>query len=327
MNESVLHRVQRCCDDPKLYKVQIVQRLWSDYGEIARYYSPKLAKTIIVKQISPPTRVTHPRGWHSSTGHQRKLTSYQVEAYFYQDFGHHCDRQCKVADLIAISNEEQTQGHVNQILILEDLDHSHFKLRWRKAALEEVKLGVRWLAYFHGRFVNVSTKKLWPIGSYWHLATRQDEYRAMANNRLKDAAEKIDLSLNQASYQTLLHGDAKLANFCFAENANDIAAVDFQYTGKGVGVKDLMYFLGSCLQSTQLYTYHEALLDDYFSHLKVAMKQTSLSSEFDALEQQWRRLYPLVWADFNRFLQGWSPGHKKINDYMTQQTELALVQL
>lgn len=331
MNESVVQQIQRYCDDSQLYKVHTVQKLWSDYGEIARYYSPKLANTVIVKQISVPTHVVHPRGWHSSVSHQRKLLSYQMEANFYQDFASDCNPQCKVADLIGSSASENTAvntvNNTLQIMVLEDLDSSGFQQRCTIATLDEIKLGIRWLAYFHGRFLSVETPNLWPVGSYWHLATRPDEYRVMPPSELKNAAGAIDQCLNQASYQTLLHGDAKLANFCFAADVTDIAAVDFQYVGQGIGVKDLMYFLGSCLASQDLFAQQDSLLDYYFVQLRGAVDVYQIACDMDALEHQWRVLYPLVWADFNRFLQGWSPDHNKINPYMEQQTKLALSQL
>ena len=40
-----------------------------------------------------------------------------------------------------------------------------------------------------------------------------------------------------------------------------------------------------------------------------------------ALENEWRPLYRVAWADFHRFLKGWSPGHWKINSYSERVTE------
>jgi hypothetical protein len=45
------------------------------------------------------------------------------------------------------------------------------------------------------------------------------------------------------------------------------------------------------------------------------------------LQQEWRSLYPIAWADFYRFLLGWSPSHYKINPYMQKQTDIALASL
>jgi hypothetical protein len=39
-----------------------------------------------------------------------------------------------------------------------------------------------------------------------------------------------------------------------------------------------------------------------------------------ALEKEWRSLYRVAWADFHRFLKGWSPSHWKINSYSERIT-------
>ena len=57
-------------------------------------------------------------------------------------------------------------------------------------------------------------------------------------------ADKIDSRLNRALYQTVIHGDAKVENFCFATGGRDVAALDFQWSGGGVGVKDVYYLPG-----------------------------------------------------------------------------------
>jgi hypothetical protein len=46
-----------------------------------------------------------------------------------------------------------------------------------------------------------------------------------------------------------------------------------------------------------------------------------------ALEAEWRRLYPIAWADFQRFLKGWCPQHTKLNAYSEQMTQIAIQSL
>jgi hypothetical protein len=301
-----------------------VQSLWSGYGDISRYISPKIKTTFIVKHISPPIEQVHPRGWNTHTSHQRKLQSYQIETNFYRNYASLCDEHCVVPELLAEFSENQ-----QQVLVLQDLDKAGFSRRKDQASMTDVRLGIKWLAYFHARFLQQDSACLWPVGTYWYLATRQDELKVMPTGKLKDAAQALDTTLNSARFQTLVHGDAKLANFCFPDDISlgRIAAVDFQYVGNGVGVKDLAYFLGACLNQDDLFKYENVILDEYFSQLKNAFEHYQLEVDFKHLQQEWRSLYPAVWADFYRFLLGWSPGHYKINAYMQKQTEIALASL
>ncbi|MCF2948322.1 ecdysteroid 22-kinase family protein [Paraglaciecola aquimarina] len=315
--------IQDLLKDSQVKKLATVQSLWSGYGEIARYFSPRLNTNLIVKYVNPPENINHPRGWNTDISHQRKIKSYQVEAKFYQDYAPLCDDHCRVGQLAAV------KGNQNPIIILEDLDQAGFAQRYTQVNLPQLKHTIKWLAYFHARFLLNSAKGLWSVGTYWHLTTRQDEWEVMVDGELKEAATKIDQVLNQAEYQTLVHGDAKLANFCFPTNVSDysVAAVDFQYVGCGVGVKDLAYLLGGCLTSDQLFEHAPALVEHYFSQLKQAISEYQLPLDIAQLEQEWRTLYSVAWADFHRFLLGWSPSHFKINHYMQFQTDKALEQI
>lgn len=309
-------------DDSQITKIETVQSLWSGYGELARYYLPKKNKTIIVKHIKPPNLVRHPRGWNTDISHQRKLRSYEVEVQFYREFAAQSDEFCRVPEFLASYTKSNSTW-----LVLEDLDQSGFTLRFSDTSIEWIRHVLRWLAYFHANHLATTAEDLSPIGTYWHLSTRPDEFAKMPESALKASAALIDSKLNNSQYQTLVHGDAKLANFCFHENLNDLAAVDFQYVGKGVGVKDIAYFFGSCFYDEDLFKHADTMLDEYFLTLEKACKHYEVNLPFQLLEKQWRELYPLAWADFNRFLQGWSPGHYKLNGYMQEQTKIALSSL
>ena len=123
-----------------------------------------------------------------------------------------------------------------------------------------------------------------------------------------------------------MHGDAKAANFCFA-NDGRVAAVDFQYVGGGCGMKDVAYFMSSCLTEDECEQRETELLDYYFQTLQAALLARGHSTDFQALETDWRALYPVAWTDFFRFLQGWSPGHWKIHRYSRRLAEEVLEQL
>jgi len=291
-------------------EVEVIQSLWSGYGKISRYQlknSP--ISTVVVKFISPDSSGTHPRGWNTTNSHNRKVHSYKVETNWYQQWSSLCNENCKIPSLIG----SYTQGN-QQWIILEDLN-TDFPLRKTQLSLSEVKVCLKWLANFHITFLNKAPKGLWEIGTYWHLQTRPDEFEKIEHPELKSKAHRIDELLNQCQYQTIVHGDAKLANFCFSENGKNVAAVDFQYVGGGCGIKDVAYFLGSCLSSSECEFYQDELLDFYFSVLKTSFDINNFEFDFTLLEHEWRKMYPIACTDFVRFLLGWMPTHQKINNY------------
>jgi aminoglycoside phosphotransferase (APT) family kinase protein len=206
-------------------------------------------------------------------------------------------------------------------MVLEDLDAAGYPLRKRQLSWEDIAACLAWLARFHASFLGREPVGLWEVGTYWHLATRPQELAALADQKLRAAAPAIDQQLNSCTYQTLVHGDAKLANFCFAPDGR-VAGVDFQYVGGGCGMKDVAYFVGSCLHERECERWEARILDTYFACL-----QSELPQRNAALEEEWRSLYRVAWADFHRFLKGWSPGHWKINSYSERITAEVIAQL
>ncbi|MBL1294625.1 MAG: DUF1679 domain-containing protein [Thiotrichales bacterium] len=301
-------------------KQSVIQTLWSGYGEIIRVKLHDTAPTTcIVKHIKPPDDNKHPRGWNSDHGHQRKLRSYEVEIAWYLNWSQRCGDQCKVPHCY-------DAGYFNgeQVIVLEDIDASGFPLRKSQLTVEQTFPCLSWLAHFHAKFLNEAPADLWPTGTYWHLATRPEELAAMQKGVIKDLATELDNRLNQCQFQTLVHGDAKLANFCFSENGSKVAAVDFQYVGGGCGMKDVAYFLGSCLNENQCEKDESQLLNYYFDVLKTVIEHNNKDIDFMALEQEWRSLYSIAWTDFYRFLLGWMPSHKKINRYTEKMAKQAI---
>jgi thiamine kinase-like enzyme len=206
------------------------------------------------------------------------------------------------------------------LLVLEDLDASGFEGRRSAVNQREWMACVSWLACFHAQNLNADPAGLWESGTYWHLETRPDELKRLDDPVLKQAASSIDQKLKDTKFQTLVHGDAKLANFCFSEDGTQVAAVDFQYVGGGCGMKDLAYFVGSCFRDEQAEEIEEEVLDHYFSQLSKSLGKIKSPVRVDELKEDWRPLYRVAWADFHRFMKGWSPGHWKLSDYSERVT-------
>jgi len=304
----------------------VIQSLWSGYGQIVRLeLSGGAYSSVILKHIKLPDTGNHPRGWNTGLSHQRKIRSYRIETHWYQHYAAHCTNDCMVPVCLAID-----AGINETILVLTDLDAAGFDIRKNSVEIQDIHACLHWLASFHATFLNSKADGLWECGTYWHLDTRPDELAALNDNALRQAAPLIDQKLRQCRYQTLVHGDAKLANFCFSDSSipdsspleplAKVAAVDFQYVGRGCGMKDVAYFIGSCLNESECEAMESQLLDTYFSALidQVAQKKASVNTA--ELEKEWRGLYPVAWADFHRFIKGWSPGHWKINSYSEKLT-------
>ncbi len=305
---------------------ETIQSLWSGYGVIQRAELGGVTPSrVVIKHIDLSHARENRRGWGGDLSHQRKVRSYQVEKTFYESFSNACRARCRVPGFVAA---QELDGESGWVIVLEDLDAAGFGQRKSSVGRRDVNACLDWLASFHATFMNYAAEGLWPVGTYWHLGTRPDEFDAMPAGPLKRAAKTIDARLNAAKFQTLVHGDAKVANFCFSDTGEDaVAAVDFQYVGRGCGMKDVAYFISSCLSEDEAAEQQQELLAYYFRQLQAALLPLRIELEFSALETEWRELYPYAWADFCRFLSGWSPGHWKLNTYSDQITQSLLDQL
>jgi hypothetical protein len=292
-----------------------LQTLWDGYGEIRRVTVAGGAVTsAVVKHVSP--RALGASSSAASRSHQRKLRSYAVESAFYARLAGRCGPGCRVARPLHL---ERTAG--DWLFVLEDLDAAGFAHRPEPSA-GDVASCLSWLAAFHATFLGEAPASLWPVGCYWHLATRPDELEALEIASLREHAGAFDELLSSARYQTIVHGDAKLDNFQLNATGT-AAAVDFQYTGGGAGIKDVAYLL-SCLPASECERSADRHLDTYFRALRHALDTSRSHVDAGAIEQEWRALYPVAWADFTRFLHGWAKGAYPFDAYSRKLTAVAI---
>lgn len=343
MDDAIESFIKSCTFAHKVTQKETIQGLWSGYGKIVRYeVIGGTVPSVVVKYIKSSPDKDHPRGWNSSISHQRKIRSYEVETQWYRKFNQHTNESCRTANCFGTMQHSDAS-----IIVLENLNDSGFSLRKQSASIKDMKACLDWLAHFHAKFMEVSPSGLWETGTYWHLATRPEELAALQDQKLKTAAPQIDYMLNHCRFKTLVHGDAKVANFCFHKLGHDVpnsvAAVDFQYVGAGCGMKDVAYFIGSCLDDQGCEIHENELLDYYFNALELALKlalklplkqacSPSLNTKkikysFTDLEKEWRLLFPLAWTDFHRFLKGWSPNHWKLTDYSERMAHTVINRL
>jgi hypothetical protein len=281
--------------------VDLLQPLWKGYGALYRVFLIGGAKgSVVLKHICIPASSRRDRRSSEDVSCNRKIQSYKVELEWYQNWSESCDDTCRVPGFISSRNSDDDMW-----ILLEDLNAEGFPRRTITPSRLEIETCLVWLAEFHAAFFEKTPIGLWETGTYWHLATRQKEWSALCDPLLKSAAGAIDERLKQ-TFQTIVHGDAKIENFCFSSLGDRAAAVDFQYVGRGCGMKDVAYFISSCMTDNEAEQREDELLNSYFIAVRTSVKKRRVNVDVDELEREWRVCYPIAWADFHRFHKAWS---------------------
>jgi hypothetical protein len=318
---ALAERIRRLTGADAVTLDERLQALWGGYGELwrAELRHGSASARVVVKSVRPPRD-------DSSRSHRRKLRSYEVEQAFYQRYAARCNETpgCRVPRPWELGEDDG-----GWLFVLEDLDASGFRQRRAHASVVDINATLRWLAGFHARFLAVAPDGLWKVGTYWHLGTRPDELGKMRHDALRAAAGRLDGALSGARFKTFVHGDAKLENVCFGGTEGEVALVDFQYVGGGVGIKDVAYFLSSCLDAHECESLVPRYLDEYFRALGSALAGNAGDQTVDgaALEREWRELFPLAWVDFYRFLLGWTHDELARDPYAERLTREVLASL
>ncbi|KAK2603604.1 hypothetical protein QQS21_004185 [Conoideocrella luteorostrata] len=205
--------------DLELISCVEIQTLWAGYGHICEVKARRTTQLgsaaipeieshggvidLILKIVSPPSG----RG---DEGHLRKIFSYEVEQYFYDEVAPTLQRVPLAKCLSSTSGNRNLAvaaglANVNATL-MSDLRQKYPVAGEKRAVLtrQQVHSALRWLANFHGSYWNAPAKSLdgfilpplqentlrqgkqgtarkglWLNGGYTYLATRGSEYRSL----------------------------------------------------------------------------------------------------------------------------------------------------
>ncbi|OCQ22062.1 hypothetical protein A7985_09690 [Pseudoalteromonas luteoviolacea] len=293
--------------------------LWNGCGTLEKFTLGNQCYVAKVTQV--PQDLQHKNIKQTSFSLKRKVRSYEKEQLFYKQCVDVLKDICIVPKMFELHAERGIF-----VTLLEDYEAKGF-INKNTANIEDINKVIEWLAHFHATWLEEaqihSQFEEYGEGNYWHLKTRPDEFEKMPSGLLKENARRLDVALTSTRYKTMIHGDAKLANFAFGSKG--VIGYDFQHVGVGIGLSDVMLLLTTVLDSEGLEKHCELLLDKYFQALTTQLNRNQSAIVGKDVENDWRALWPLVWVDFHRFLAGWKPEHPKINDYMKAQSAHMLI--
>lgn len=308
-------------------QVTTVQSLWGGMGHIYKV-SWNLQSTsssnkqeqgsLILKHVAPPRQNSN-----NNRSDQRKADSYQVECNFYEhvapDLIHHHGLSLPRPYLVERNcGKTKTEMAIAMSYIRSDAAAQNDNDDW--TTFHAI---LTWLATLHAAHWGheaadavVARAGLQACGSYWYLDTRPDEHAQMANHgwegRLKRAARAIDARLQRddASWQCLIHGDAKDANILLSKHPETgvtvVTLCDFQYCGKGSPAKDLAYlFCTTSIVQIRTRQQERAALEFYWQQLTQRLQATSLHDQAPPTLAELSDSLDLAYCDFVRFMAGW----------------------
>ncbi|KZN58395.1 phosphotransferase [Pseudoalteromonas luteoviolacea] len=293
--------------------------LWNGCGTLEKFSIGSQCYVAKVTQV--PEDLQHSSIKQTRFSLNRKVRSYEKEQMFYQHCADALKGVCNVPKMFELHAERGLF-----VTLLEDYEAKGF-INKNSACTEDILKIIEWLANFHATWMENSQEhskfEQYGAGNYWHLKTRPDEFKKMPDGLLKQNAHIIDDALSSTNFTTMIHGDAKLANFAF--DSKGVLGYDFQHVGVGIGLSDVMLLLTTVLDNQGLEARCESMLDAYFRALTTQLRKAHGEIDGKQVESEWRPLWPIIWADFHRFLAGWKPEHHKINNYMTAQSNHMLI--
>ena len=267
--------------------------------------------------------------FRDETHKQRTVDSYRNEVGFYRTIRE--DADVRTAQLVPDCHGTIEPDSNTFVVLLEnvgsDEEGADDGLDFDRAAA-----AMDWLAAFHTSFLKSDRGgafgELWEHGGYYSLEKRRDDVEKIEGNwrrlhshfrkegmgvsgetfgqRLVDHAEQISVRASARPRDdhraTLIHGDFKAANLRFGvgDGGDGFAcrAIDFQWTGWGLGASDVAYLLCTSLSLPLLNQESVRLLvERYYQRLGPSLRERYSFESF---------LVDLDWCilDYVRFTTG-----------------------
>lgn len=219
--------------DLELISCTTLQGLWAGYGHICAVTARPTAACIAAQQwqrlsrsqgngqdsaIHLVLKIVHPPTKIGDEGHLRKMFSYEVEQYFYDEVAPQIAGSMPVAQCFASTRsmrEKAIEHGIDHLMVtlMDDL-RLEFPIAGEKRAVlssNQVYAALTWLARFHSSSWTYLPKNLsdfllppleeaerrrkepqsggttlWLNGGYTYLATRKEEYRSLATDKFSE---------------------------------------------------------------------------------------------------------------------------------------------
>lgn len=213
---------------------------------------------------------------------ERVKRGYASEVGFYAELLDTLDVRAPKCWYAAISDD-----HTYSTLLLEDLAPRVPGVQADGCSVERAKGAIRNLAGLHAprwndaslyqlefpmRFGNTQVAEMigeMTVQCTYAFVQRYSEAMGAENVKtLQDSAAVMRnwLMLPQTNF-SVVHGDYRLDNLMFGEEANDVVALDWQTVSVAPPGRDLAYFIGTCLHTEQRRESEKELVDFYHQEL------------------------------------------------------------
>ena len=276
-------------------------------GEVVRIipqykeYKENLPKSLIIKFHSDNKNIQ---------AFMSKIKGYEKEIKIYEILN-----SINKLNTPQIFHSEIDSEGSNYIIIMEDLnERGLFNINKEKPFdIGVLKLIVEYFAELHSNFfgkerhTNIEWINDYNFGKYMKEFTiknfdKKKEFfisnnkkilneniiNIIKNINILDLYEKIDPDSDKNKDRiTLLHGDAQPGNLMINQEKNKIAMIDWQYINIGLGLKDIILFIGISLDENKI-------KDSDINELKCLyynyLKEKGINYEKNLFEEDWKNL-------------------------------------